>query len=64
MKQLKEFDKIRLKTGQRGCIVEIFKDGTLLAEVVNGSGRIDIKELQKSDVKAIIKEVEVPLELS
>jgi hypothetical protein len=44
--------------------VEIFQDGTLLTEVVNDSGGIDIKELQKSDVKAIIKEVEEPFELS
>lgn len=64
MKPLKEFDRIRLKTGQRGRVVEIFQDGTLLAEVVNDSGGIDIKEIQKSDVRAIIKEIEEPFGVS
>ena len=58
---IKEYDKIRLKTGERGAILEIFDDGTLLVEYFTESGKIEIKEFQKHDVKALIQEVEVAL---
>ena len=58
---IKEYDKIRLKTGERGAILEIFDDDTLLVEYFAENGKIEIKELQKNDVKALIQEVEVAL---
>jgi len=58
MAALKQYDKIRLKTGQRGRVIEFFNDGMCLAEVVNEKGGIEIKEIKKNDVKAVIVEVE------
>jgi hypothetical protein len=55
---IKEYDKIRLKTGERGCILEIFNDGTFLAEVVAANGKVDTTEIKKHDIKAVIVEVE------
>ena len=55
---IKEFDKIRLKTGQRGCILEIFDDNNFLAEVASANGDIEITEIKKQDIKAVIEEVE------
>ena len=55
---IKEFDKIRLKTGRRGRILEIFSDNTFLAEVVKENGDVEIDEIERDAIKAIIVEVE------
>ena len=55
---LKEYDKIRLKSGERGAILEIFKDGTYLAEIFTKEGKVDTTEVTIDDIKSKIVEVE------
>jgi len=59
---LKEFDKIRLVTGEVGRILEDFNDGTdqYLAEIYLEDGEIDTTEIKKSDIKSIFVETEHP----
>lgn len=61
MATLKEYDKIRLKTGERGAILEIFDDGTYLAEIFTKDGKVDTTEVKIADIQAVIVEVEKPL---
>jgi dsDNA-specific endonuclease/ATPase MutS2 len=58
---LKEFDKIRLKTGERGAILELFDDGAYLVEISATNGKIRVDEISKQDIVAKIVEVEEPL---
>ena len=55
---LKEYDKIRLKTGERGCILEIFGDGVFLAEIISKNGDIRTIEIESEEIKSRIVEVE------
>jgi len=56
------FDLVRLKTGERARILEIFRDGDYLAEVVSKDGDIDTTEIKKADILAKIVEVEQPIQ--
>ena len=58
---LNQYDKIRLHTGERGAIVEIFKDGTFLAEIFRKTGEVEVTEIKQNEVKARIVEIEEPL---
>ena len=55
---LKELDEVRLKTGERGTILENFNDGVYLVEIVSKNSEIRIDEVKKEDIKARIVEVE------
>jgi hypothetical protein len=59
---IKQYDKIRLNTGERASILELFKNGDYLAEIVSKKGDIKIEEIKKADIKAVIKEIEEPFE--
>ena len=55
---IKEYDRIRLKTGERGQILEILDDDTYLAEIISKEGDVDTTEIKKTAIKAIIVEHE------
>jgi hypothetical protein len=57
-KEVKEYDKIRLKTGERGRILEIFDETTYLAEVVSKTGNVETTEIKRDEIMALIIEVE------
>ena len=61
MTTLKMYDKIRLNTGERGAILEIFDDGTYLIEFFTKDGKVDTTEIKLKDIKAVIVEVENPI---
>ena len=57
---IKEYDKVRLKTGQLARIVEIFNDKIFLAEVVAKSGDIDTREVKAEEIVTVFEEIERP----
>ena len=63
MTELKKHDKIRLKTGERGAILETFDDGSYLVEFFAKDGLVDIAEVTTEDIQAIIIEVEKALNI-
>jgi len=56
------FDLVRLKSGERARILEIFSDGDFLAEVISKDGDIDTTEIKKENILAKIVEVEQPIQ--
>ena len=56
-----EYDKVRLKTGEIARIVEILDSNVFLAEIATESGNINTTEINKSNIRAKIVEVEQPL---
>jgi hypothetical protein len=58
---IKEYDKIRLKTGELARIVEVLDTDVFLAEVATKTGDINTTEIYKKDISAKIVEVEQPL---
>jgi len=55
---LKELDEVRLKTGERGTILENFNDGVYLVEIISKNSEIRIDEVKKEDIRSRIVEVE------
>ncbi|MCL2225262.1 MAG: hypothetical protein FWB96_09895 [Defluviitaleaceae bacterium] len=58
---IKEHDKVRFTTGERGNILEDFGDGVFLAEIIAKNGEVRIDEVKKWEIKAKIIEVEEPI---
>jgi len=58
---INEYDKIRLKSGERASILEIFDDGDYLAEIISKNGEVRVDEIKKENIKAVIREVEETL---
>lgn len=56
------YDLVRLKSGERARILEIFNDGDFLAEVISKAGDIETTEIKKKDIIAKIIEVEQPIQ--
>jgi len=58
---IKEYDKIRLHSGERATILEVFTDDDFLAEIISKVAEIRIEEIKKRDIKAVIVETERPI---
>lgn len=59
---IKEYDKIRLKSGEIARICEILEDEALyIAEVFQKSGDISVEHIAYSDIVSIFTETEKPL---
>jgi len=58
---LKEFDKIRLNTGEIATILEIFDPTSFLVEVFKETGGIETPEIKLSDIKSKFVEYEEPI---
>ena len=55
---IKEYDAIRLKTGERGRILEILDETSYMAEVVSLRGSVETTIIKRDAIKARIVEVE------
>ena len=55
------YDKIRLKSGTVGRILEELDDDSYIAEIFLDNGDVDTTEIKKSDIQSIFEEVERPL---
>ena len=59
--KLHMYQKVRLKTGKIGCIIEIFNDGeAYLVELLGNDGEYEQETIYPKDIKSIIIEVEKP----
>ena len=58
---LRIYDKVRLKTGEIGRILEDFGDETYIAEVSLKTGEIDTLEIKKEEIASVFIETEKPL---
>ena len=58
---IKVYDKIRLKSGELGRILEDFGDGAYIAEISKKSGEIDTLEIKQEEIASIFEEVEKPV---
>jgi len=58
---LEMFQKVFLKDGRKGHIIEIFNDGeAYMVDVKRGDGGYDQDTVYPKDIKSIIVEVEKP----
>ena len=57
---IKEYDKIRLQTGEIGRILEIFDDNSYIAEIFTNDGGLDTVEIKKNDIFSVFTETEHP----
>ena len=58
---LKEFQNIKLKSGQTAHIVEIFNGGeAYMADIYDGDGEYTTETIKPSDIASLIVEVEQP----
>jgi hypothetical protein len=56
-----EYDKIKLKTGEIGRILEDLGDGSYIAEISLKTGEIDTTEIRLRDIASVFVETETPL---
>jgi hypothetical protein len=61
MEMIKEYDKVRLVSGEFGRILEILTPSVFLAEVVRNSGGVDTTEISLADIKSKFVEYEEPI---
>ena len=56
------YEKIKLKSGKTGRVVEILEKGVMyLAEIYNHGKRISIEHVEHQDIESVFKEVEFPV---
>ena len=55
------YDKIRLKSGELGRILEDFGDGAYIAEISATSGEIETLEIKQEEIASVFEEVEKPV---
>lgn len=60
---INEYDKIRLKTGQIGRILEILDSDAYIAEIFHSDGNVDTSEIRHTEIASVFKEIETPLGL-
>ena len=59
---IKQYQKVRLKTGEEAVIVEILEqDKAFIADVEKGDGEYKTDEIRSEDIKSVFVEVETPL---
>ena len=63
MTQINQYDKVRLKTGLVGRIMEVFGMGELfIVDVELAPGKYDTIDVKPSDIKSKFVEYEEPVE--
>jgi len=63
MTTLKEYDKIKLKTGETARIVEILESGVMyLAEIYRQGVRTSVEHVEHNSIISVFKEVEYPVQ--
>lgn len=59
---IKQYDHVKLKTGKRAVIVEIWKQGgTYEADIEIAPGKYETATIQHSDIESVFVEIEKPL---
>jgi len=58
---IREYDKIRVKTGIIGRILEILSEDSFIAELYLDDGDIDTTEIKKSEITSVFVETEHPI---
>jgi len=59
--KLAMYQSVRLKTGERGVIIEIFNDGEgYMVDIRLADGNYDQKTVCPSDIQSVFAEVEQP----
>jgi len=59
--KLEMFQKIRLKNGKKGHIIEIFNDGeAYMVDIRIGDGEYEQETIYPTDIESVIVEVEEP----
>ena len=58
---IQEYDKIRLKTGEIGRILEILSEDAYMAEIFLKGGEIDTTEIKRDDIVSVFIETEQPI---
>jgi hypothetical protein len=59
MRLIKQFQKVRLKTGEEAVIVEVFECGrAFLADVEKGEGVYETDEIRYDDIHSVFVETE------
>jgi len=59
---IKEYDKIRLKTGIVGRILEILSENSFIAELFLEDGDVDTTEIKKAEIASVFIETEHPIQ--
>ena len=55
---IKAYDKIRLKTGEIGRILELLSDDSFIAEIYLEDGEIDTTEIKITEILSVFVETE------
>jgi len=61
---IKEYDKVRLKTGEIARISEVLEDGVAyIAEIIrrNGDFSVSIEQIKQTDISSVFVETEKPI---
>lgn len=59
---IKECDKVKLKTGELAKISEVLKEGSdYIAEIFRANGRVEVDQISYNDISSVFIEVEHPL---
>lgn len=59
---IKQYDKIKLKSGKYAIIVEILEQGkAYIADIELSDGEYETETIEHSDIEALIVEVEKPI---
>jgi len=63
MPDLKQYDKIKLETGETARIVEILENGVMyLAEIYRQGVRTSVEHVEYKSIISVFKEVEYPVQ--
>ena len=63
MTQVKQYDKIRMKTGQKACIVEVLGNGAaFIVDYIGDDGDTETADITPDDIVSVFVEVEHPFE--
>ncbi len=59
---IKEYDKVRLKTGEIARIAEILEQGKMyIGEIIRADKHVEIDHIAHEDIFSVFEEVERPL---
>ncbi len=59
---IKEYDKVRLKTGEIARIVEILEQGKMyIGEIIRTDKHVEIDHIAHEDIITVFEEIERPL---
>ena len=59
---IKECDKVKLKTGELAKISEVLKEGNdYIVEIFRANGHVEVDQISYNDISSVFIEVEHPL---